>query len=140
MCSPPPKKNLSSLDDPKRKESNLFLPVFPRANIFSRDMSTLKLRVCRLFYFLLPFQFTKNYLLSLNLTRSHFDQARILLVNHMAFLILISTAIVVTIVQDRAFTLRGIGNNKITIDASILMLSLSLQTREKLSSPSVSTM
>ena len=86
MCSPPQKKkNLSSLDDPKRKESNLFLPVFPRANIFSRDMSTLKLRVCRLFYFLLPFQFTKNYLLSLNLTRSHFDQARILLVNHMAF-------------------------------------------------------
>ena len=28
MCSPP-KKNLFSLDDPKRKESNLFLPVFP---------------------------------------------------------------------------------------------------------------
>ena len=50
--SPPPKKeNLSSLDDPKRKESNLFLPVFPRANIFSRDMSTLKLRACKLFYF-----------------------------------------------------------------------------------------
>ena len=48
---PPKKNNLSSLDDPKRKESNLFLPVFPRANIFSRDMSTLKLRVCRLFYF-----------------------------------------------------------------------------------------
>ena len=79
-------------------------------------------------------------MLSLNFTRSHFDQARILSVNHMAFLILISTAIVVTIVQDRAFTLRGIGNNKITIDASILMLSLSLQTREKLSSRSVSTM
>ena len=57
----------------------------------------------------------------------------------MAFLILIPTAIVVTIVQDRAFTLRGIGNNKITIDASMLMLSLSLQTREKLSSRSVST-
>ena len=52
MCPPPQKKeNLSSLDDPKRKESNLFLPVFPRANIFSRDMSTLKLRACKLFYF-----------------------------------------------------------------------------------------
>ena len=25
----PPQKNLFSLDDPKRKESNLFLPVFP---------------------------------------------------------------------------------------------------------------
>ena len=137
---PPKKKIYPLLMILNVRNPTYFSPCFLGLTFFHATWVHWNSAYADFFIFLLPFQFTKNYLLSLNFTRSHFDQARILLVNHMAFLILIPTAIVVTIVQDRAFTLRGIGNNKITIDASILMLSLSLQTREKLSSRSVSTM
>ena len=82
---PPKKKNLPSLNDPKRKESNLFSSCFLRLTFFHATWVHWNSAYADFFIFLLPFQFTKNYLLSLNFTRSHFDQARILLVNHMAF-------------------------------------------------------